>query len=301
MLRQEACAHTTSVWQEACAHTTSVWREPRAHETSPVWREPRAGTHYLLSLSPITVFPVDRCARNACTPQRVVYSQSKGPAWKTPSSALVGNRVVVPPAAGLGPRSGSVPDFPTSPFQPVPEPVVREQRHRHARRPDGGDVQRAGSPVLPGFIRTRCASHPPGAGFPLLGIPAVRRGPRGHRPSRQPVRRLGPSPPHSLVDPRVPTFHVNGGLRHRHFAVVVTSVDLIDLPGTTVAAPGSREGNRACHPALKGRDTCPAVLGGAEPAVRTCSEFCSGRVGQIYHGSQPAAFAGVRSTCPART
>lgn len=130
------------------------------------------------------------------------------------------------------------------PLQPVPQPVVCEQRHHHSRGSDGGDVQRAGSAVLPGLLGARCASHTPGPGRLLLGIPAVRRGPHGHRHSRQPVRCLGPSPPHSLVDARVTTFHVKQDLccNRRRTSAWGLQCGFDRSPGYKVAAHGSREG-----------------------------------------------------------
>ena len=102
--------------------------------------------------------------------------------------------------------------LPTFPFQPVPQPVVREQRRCRPGCPGGGCAQWAGSPVLSRLLRPLCPPRPPGLGILLVGVPTVRGGRHGHRRCRQPVRRLGPGPPPGLVDRRVAPVHVSWSL-----------------------------------------------------------------------------------------
>lgn len=203
--------------------------------------------------------------------------QSERPAGTAPSRAPIGGgglgvgvpvRRLEPLSASLRVSGGlSV----SVSLQPVPQPVVREQRRHHARGPDGGDGQRARRAVLPGLARARRASHPPGAGLLLVRIPAVRRGPHGHRHSRQPVRRGGAGPSPSLVDAGVATFHVKRGLRwdRRRTSCAASAADLVAVRGTTrqLVGPGE-EIVPTTLPLKQEEGPRPAVLGRAVAAVR---------------------------------
>lgn len=181
-------------------------------------------------------------------------------------------------ALGVGPPAPDSHPFSLPPLQPAPRPVACEQR-----RPPSGRAGGPGGAVLPGGRRAPRAPRAPGLGRCCVGVPPVRRCARGPRRPRWPVRRLGPGPPHGLVDARVAAFHVNPRGPPGRGDTVGSAGSLGTRGGLTVPAFTREEGYMSCSGPSDPQRPFPAVPRGHPPAAggATCGSDTGGLVHHV--------------------